>query len=192
MLCLPFVLLFLSTCRGYFVADCTDPKPVGGLTTARPCGEYGFRCIKGGMEFIICDDVDGDLPAVEHHCQDGTVCDETNPAYCSPEEDVIRTTVGYRRRSVEYLDDEMYLDKVRDGSYDVELNAPAFFDDVDEANDDDSVLGTTTTMTTTTEMFDNSGCITELAPFQCETSGYFAGKSRYKSCIQLHPLLSFR
>lgn len=68
------------------------------------CGQYGFRCINE-IFFQICTypDLDGqtEQPEVIHECQDKNVCDEDNPAYCSPPNtiaDFLPTNKNSRRK----------------------------------------------------------------------------------------------
>lgn len=87
-----------------------------------PCSEYGFRCIKNRSSYELCD-LEGDdklLPPVEHHCTEGTICDESNPAFCSPAEDVLQPTDFLGKRNVgttnEAYDDEAAAAETDDSS----------------------------------------------------------------------------
>lgn len=88
----------------------------------QPCGQYGFRCLDK-KRFQICPGPpldDGYLEKEEpeeHTCGEGLVCDEDNPAYCTPLDNSLTTMKVKdcgplsKLNEDEYFND--YLDKVQ-------------------------------------------------------------------------------
>lgn len=77
-----FYLFFFIIFSKFFISN--QEKDID---SAEPCGQYGFRCIDEKY-FQVCTYPDGDgqteQSEIIHECQDRNICDEDNPAYCSP------------------------------------------------------------------------------------------------------------
>lgn len=145
------LVLSTSASLDYFEDETTSQLPA----TIEPCGENGFRCVDE-KSFQVCAliDMDGivDDPEEFHECGNGTICDEANPAYCTPIE------------------------------YDFQLNEHHNFNEDEreprEVNYDEDVvtemIETTTVLTTTTTEENEESCTdSSAASFDCESLGFF-------------------
>lgn len=81
------LILFLSNinCNLFPFNEHFDSETIA-VTTHAPCGQYGFRCVSP-TKFQICG-FDSDSSTIDetHDCNIGTVCDEDNSAFCTPED----------------------------------------------------------------------------------------------------------
>lgn len=148
------------------------------------CGQYGFRCVDS-ESFQICTypDLDGqtEAPEIIRKCFDHNVCDEDNPAYCTPldrieNEITVRPNgkcqkkdFGKRRSSGNYLRKaNVPMTGSSYGLRDLKLRKrddanPFGFNNEDEIE----------TEATTTESDDYPSF--EAQKFECESFGYFPG-----------------
>lgn len=155
----------------------------------KTCGQYGFRCVDL-KTFVICPgpNLDDDYPIKveepqEHICGDGLICDEDNPAYCSPVDATMTTARQTKEEPLQnwaedvYIND--YMDKVQKLSdYNDEYNLRMVRSLEEEKKHDDcgcSSYPTTemsTVMTTTTLRPEPSP--PSSGPYECEGYGFHA------------------
>lgn len=143
------------------------------------CGQYGFRCVDV-ESFQICTypDLDGltDAPEAIHKCFDHNVCDENNPAYCTPVERpeyVIESKEKTNQkcqkkfsRNINALEDiNKWEQGLKDDKFNNNLNIRDTFDFNNEEDE--------TEPTTTTESEDDYTFTYQ--KFECENFGYFPG-----------------
>ena len=126
------------------------------------CGQYGFRCVEK-TSFEICNEPDSDE---RHNCAKETVCDEDNPAYCSPADDSfskVEVCRDFHGRSIRN-ENQMKL---------------KLLDDIDNVENEPDL----TTIEPTTEKDELNNCddekYTEAPAFECEKQGFFEGKKKY-------------
>lgn len=72
-----------------------DIKPTYDHLDEQKCGSYDFRCIDK-KSFQVCsyaaeyDEIDS--LEIVYECNDGTFCDEDNPAFCTPDDPMFMST----------------------------------------------------------------------------------------------------
>lgn len=156
----------------------------------RSCGQYGFRCT-GLKTFVICPgpSLDDDYPIKEeepqeHGCADGLICDEDNPAYCTPMEASMTTPRQERKEEPlqNWVDDSYfndYMEQVKKLSdYNDEYSLRVVRSSEEEKKHDDCGCSTypttemSTVMTTTTMKPEEASPIP--GPYECEGYGFHA------------------
>lgn len=145
------------------------------------CGQYGFRCVDS-ESFQICSyvDLDGqtEAPEIVRKCLDHNICDEDNPAYCTPLE-----RIGNEITSAP-VEKKVLNKRSRGGTFSQKLHSP-INNGIDEhkdlnlrRSDDDNPFGFNNDdiETTTVTSADNDDYpVFKNQQFECETFGYFPG-----------------
>lgn len=147
------------------------------------CGQYGFRCVDV-ESFQICTypDLDGitDAPEVVHKCLDHNVCDEDNPAYCTP---LDKTENESKEKPTEKCEKKIFgkrsqvsqktnvIRSSNDIRRDQILIGRNFGDNLNIRNTFDNEDEITTTTTTTDYDYPSF----KYHQFECENFGYFPG-----------------
>lgn len=146
------------------------------------CGQYGFRCVDSDS-FQICTypDLDGqtDAPEIVRKCMDNNLCDEDNPAYCTPRERMeFEITVRPRPK----CEKKMFRERSVAGNIFRKMAVPKTSLKLGNSDDsfgfnDDGETDFDTTSTTTAITTENDDFPSFANPkFDCESFGYFAGK----------------
>lgn len=156
------------------------------------CGQYGFRCVDS-ESFQICSypDLDGltEAPEIVRKCFDHNICDEDNPAYCTPL-DRKENEITVQVQSNGKCPKKVFGKRSIEGKFFRKTNVPMMghsyrlsdphlrkSDDANpfDFNDEDEIV----TEATTTQSVDYPSF--KYQQFECESFGYFAGtKERNK------------
>lgn len=146
------------------------------------CGQYGFRCVDT-ESFQICalTDLDGltDGPEIVRKCLDHNVCDEDNPAYCTP---LDRIENGKSEKSNGQCQKKVFSKRSGSGKFLRKVPLKSNFngfkdlnlrnsDDVDPFGFNNEVETETTTITDV----DDDYPMSKYQKFECESFGYFPG-----------------
>ncbi|CAD7089849.1 unnamed protein product [Hermetia illucens] len=138
----------------------------GSTSTLPPCGQYGFRCFDS-KTFQICaiNEDPEDANQEVHECREGLICDEDNPAYCTPIDPMFTThkiaCPGRIARESQYV---MY-DEFDEGS---KMNGRNNRDNDNNCGCVDEIVATTST---TTEIPTTGPYVQP--EFDCEGYGFF-------------------
>lgn len=155
------------------------------------CGQYGFRCIDL-KTFEICpgppleDDYAVKEEPVEHVCGDGLICDEDNPAYCTPMEASMTTPRPEKKEEPlnNWVDENAYFDdymekvqKLSDYNEEYNLRVVRSSEEDSYKKKEECPCSTPettemTTVMTTTVMSEADVPMT--GPFECEGYGFHA------------------
>lgn len=148
----------------------------------QPCGQYGFRCVDT-KSFQICTypDLDGQTepPEMIRKCLDSNVCDEDNPAYCTPldriENEITVKPSGTCQKKVFGRSPSGNAFRKANGLRSGEINgySEVKLRNIDESNPfgfDNEDIETTTISSESDDypIFNNQ-------KFECESFGYFPG-----------------
>jgi len=147
------------------------------------CGQYGFRCVDV-ESFQICTypDLDGvtDAPEVVHKCMDHNLCDEDNPAYCTPvnkeENETKEKTKGksqnkiFGKRNQDQLSRKSYVRASSNDKVNQKFIGSSFNDNINVRNTfneyEDEII-------TTTASTDYDYPSFKYEKFECENFGYY-------------------
>lgn len=148
------------------------------------CGQYGFRCVDS-ESFQICTypDLDGltEAPEIVRKCFDHNVCDEDNPAYCTPldrPENVITIQPNGKCQKKVFNKRNSAGNYLRKANVPMMGNAYGFrnlnirkSDDANPFGFDNEVELQTEAPTTESEDYPSF----RIQKFECESFGYFPG-----------------